>query len=125
MNVLDSSAWLECFADGPNAKRFLPVLANPAELLVPVIVLYEVFKRLLQQQPVEAAVRAVAQMQEVELVPLTPEVALLAADLSIAHHLPMADSMILATARMHDAELWTQDADFAGLDNVRYFPKAE
>lgn len=124
MNVLDSSAWLECFARGTNARHFLPLLENPTALLVPAVVHYEVFKRLLQQRSKEDALKAVAQMLEAALVPLDSELALLAADLSLAHRLPMADSMILATARAHDAVLWTQDADFAGLDNVRYFSKA-
>lgn len=124
MNVLDSSAWLECFAGGANARHFLPTLENPIALLVPAVVHYEVFKRLLQQRSKEDALKAVAQMQEATLVPLDIELALLAADLSLAHRLPLADSMILATARAHDAVLWTQDADFAELDNVRYFPKA-
>lgn len=123
MNVVDSSAWLEYFADGPNAEFFAPVIENTAELCVPTISLLEVFKRVLQQRDEDDALQAVALMCQAELVALTEPLALQAARLSIEHKLPLADSVILATARTHDAMLWTQDADFQGLDKVCYFPK--
>lgn len=123
MNVLDSSGWLEYFADGPNADNYLTLLGNVAELLVPSITLYEVFKVVCRQRGEDVALQAVAMMQQGRVVDLSSSIALLAAKLSLDLKIPMADSIILATAQAHDAVLWTQDDDFAGLPGVRYFPK--
>ena len=123
MNIVDSSGWLEYFADGPNADRFAAPLGNAAELLVPSISLYEVFKVVCRQRGEDAALQAVAMMQQGRVIELSSSIALLAAKLSLDVKIPMADSIILATAQIHDAVLWTQDDDFAGLSGVRYFPK--
>jgi toxin FitB len=120
VNVVDSSAWLEYFADGPNAAFFAGPIENPDDLLVPSLVLYEVFKRVLQQRSEDAALSAVALMQHGRVVDLDARVALVAARLSLDARLPLADSVILATARVHDATVWTQNADFEGLPGVRY-----
>lgn len=120
MNVVDSSAWLEYFADGPNANDFAPVVADTETLLVPSITLFEVFKRVAAQRDEEAALYAVGQMQRGTVVDLDADLAVAAAALSAEMRLPMADSVILATARRADATLWTQDADFSGLDHVEY-----
>lgn len=120
MNVVDSSGWLEYFADGPNAAFFAPAIEATRELLVPTLSLYEVFKRVLQQRGENAALTAVAVMQQGEVVDLTPPLALSAATLSVTHKLPMADSIMYATARAFSATLWTQDADFEHLPNVRF-----
>ena len=123
MNIVDSSGWLEYFSDGPNADCFAEPLVNVAELLVPTIILYEVFKVVCRQRGEDAALQAVALMQQGRVVELTSAIALLAAKLSLDAKLPMADSMILATAHAHDATLWTQDSDFEGLPGVRFFPQ--
>jgi toxin FitB len=123
MNLVDSSAWLEYFAAGPNAAFFAPPIEQPADLLLPVIVLYEVFKRILQQRNEHDALQAVAAMQHGQIVELDAMLALEAAGLSIMHKLPMADSFILATARQFDAVIWTQDADFDGMPKVRFRAK--
>lgn len=120
MNVLDSSAWLEYFADGPNADEFADVAADPASLLVPSVTLFEVFKRIRVQRDSDAALRAVAQMKRGEVVALDTDLAIMAAELSAELGLPLADSVILATARSAGATLWTQDADFRDLDGVEY-----
>lgn len=120
MNVLDSSAWLEYFADGPNADEFADVAADPASLLVPSITLFEVFKRIRLQRDSDAALRAVAQMKRGEVVALDTDLAIMAAELSAELRLPLADSVILATARSAEATLWTQDVDFRDLDGVEY-----
>ena len=120
MNVVDSSGWLEYFADGKNASFFAPVIQKPAKLLVPTISLYEVFKRVLQQRDESDALKAVAAMQQGALVDLDAPIALSAAKLSTETQLPMADSVMLATARAFDATLWTQDADFETIEGVRY-----
>lgn len=123
MNVVDSSAWLEYFADGPNADFFADAVEATSELLVPAISLYEVFKRVLQQRGEDTALQAVALMQQGEVVDLTSPLALSAARLGHEYRLPLADSVIYATAVSHDATLWTQDADFEGLPGVRYVAK--
>jgi predicted nucleic acid-binding protein len=123
MNVVDSSGWLEYFADGPNADFFAPVIENIADLVVPSVSLYEVFKRVLQQRSEGDALQAVATMMQGEVVDLDSRLALEAAKVSTEIRLPMADSVILATARMHNATLWTQDRDFEGLTGVEYVEK--
>jgi predicted nucleic acid-binding protein len=122
VNVVDSSAWLEYFADGPNAGFFARAIETVAELLVPTLCLYEVYKRVLALRGEDAALRIVAIMQQGAVVDLDANLALGAARLATARRLPMADSIILATAHAHDAVLWTQDADFAVVPGVRYRP---
>ena len=124
MNVVDSSAWLEYFADGPNAASFAQPIEDQAGLVVPTLCIYEVHKRIVQQSTESMALQAVAAMQQGRVVDLTSPLALSAARISLQHKLPMADSVILATARACEAALWTQDADFEGLPGVRYFAKA-
>jgi len=124
VNVVDSSAWLEYFADGPAAGFFAPAIENTAKLIVPTISVYEVFKRVLQQRGESAALTAVAVMQQGDVVDFTAPLALSAATLSVELKLPMADSVMYATARAFDATLWTQDADFAHLPHVRFRPVA-
>ncbi len=123
MNVVDSSAWLEYFAGGPGARHFSAAIEDTDRLIVPVIVLYEVFKRVLAQRGEDAALRAAAFMERGLVAEVNAALALAAARLSVEHRLPMADSLILATARATDATLWTLDADFEGLPSVRYFPR--
>ena len=122
MNVVDSSGWLEFFADGPNASVFAPVIQRSSELLVPTVSLFEVFKRVLQQRGEGEALQAVALMQQGIVVDLDSTLALGAAKLSSEMKLPMADSIMLASARAFDAVLWSQDADFEGIEGVRYIP---
>ena len=123
MNVIDSSGWLEYFADGPNADFFATGIENVPELVVTSISIYEVFKRVLQQRGEGDALQTVAVMQQGLVVDLDASLALLAARISTDSGLPMADSMILATARAHDAALWTQDSDFEGMEGVGYVEK--
>ncbi|MCY3934359.1 MAG: type II toxin-antitoxin system VapC family toxin [Acidobacteria bacterium] len=123
MNVVDSSGWLEFFKKSERTAFFREAILNTERLLVPVICLYEVFKTLSRQRTDVEARQAIATMQQGRVVALSPELALHAAQLSLKHSLPMADASILATAYSEEAELWTQDADFEGLPNVRYFPR--
>ncbi len=123
MNVVDSSGWLEYFADGPNVDFFATGIENVPELVVPSISIYEVFKRVLQQRGEGDALQAVAVMQQGSVVDLNAPLALRAARISVDYRLPMADSVILATARMRDATLWTQDSDFEGIEGLRYVQK--
>lgn len=122
MNVVDSSAWLEYFADGPNAAEFAEPIAEIERLVVPSVTLFEVFKRIRLQRDPGAALYAVAQMRRGRVVDLDGDLAVAAAALSAELGLPLADSVILATSRQEDAVLWTQDADFEGMDGVEYRP---
>lgn len=120
MNVVDSSGWLEYLADGPNAKFFAPAIERTAELVVPTLSIFEVFKRVLGQRDESLALQAVALMHQGRVTDLTASIALDAARLSRRSGLPMADSIMLATARANGATLWTQDADFEGMEGVRF-----
>ena len=123
MNVVDSSAWLEYLANGPNAAFFAPAIEKVEELLVPAIVLYEVARRVLQQRGEDAALQAAALLHQGEIVAVDSALALYAARLSLEHKLPLADSLVYATSRLREATLWTQDADFDALPGVRFRPK--
>jgi len=125
MNVVDSSAWLEYFADGPNAAAFAKPIQTSGTLLVPSLSLFEVFKRICQQRDEDEALRAIAVMEQGKVVDLDRATALEAARLSLLHRMPMADSIMLATAQRHGATLWTQDSDFARVQGVRYFAKRD
>lgn len=123
MNVADSSAWIEFLIEGPNAGHFAPILNDRAALIVPTIAVYEVYRWMERERSVDHADAAVAVMTESLIVDLDIDLAIDAADLAAEHHLAMADSIILATAQRYEATLWTQDADFEGLLNVRYLPR--
>jgi predicted nucleic acid-binding protein len=123
MNVVDSSGWLEYFADGPHAAFFAPAIEKTGDLIVPTLSLYEVFKRVLQQQGENKALQAIAVMYQGQVVALDAPLALAAAKASVELGLPMADSIILATAREYGATLWTQDADFADIEGVQYIQR--
>jgi predicted nucleic acid-binding protein len=123
MNVVDSSAWLEYFADGPNAAAFAKPIEATRSLIVPTLSLFEVFKRVAQQRGEDEALRAVAVMEQGRVMDLDRATALAAGRLSMDHGLAMADSVMLAAAQRHGAVLWTQDADFDGLPGTRYFAK--
>jgi predicted nucleic acid-binding protein len=123
LNVVDSSGWLEYYGDGPNAGAFAPLIERPRSLVVPVITLYEVFRRMYVQRGDDAALRSIVQMRLGQVIDIDADLALEAARAGMNHRLALADSLILATARRFEAVLWTQDADFDGLNGVRYVPR--
>jgi predicted nucleic acid-binding protein len=123
MNVVDSSGWLEYFADEANAEFFANAIENIEELIVPAISIYEVFMRVYQQRGEGDALQSVAMMEQGKVVELDTTLALSAAKISLDLKIPMADSIILATARSHDATLWTQDVDFKDVAGVEYKEK--
>ena len=125
MNVVDSSGWLEYFADSENADFFAPAIEDKKRLLVPVICVYEVFKRILQQSGLSEAQAHISDMHEGEIIDLDVSLAMSAAKLSDELKLPMADSMILAVARVYNATLWTQDEHFKDLEGVKYTAKRQ
>ncbi|MDH3973056.1 MAG: type II toxin-antitoxin system VapC family toxin [Deltaproteobacteria bacterium] len=125
MNLVDSCGWLEYFADGPNADFFAPHIEKTENLIVPTICILEVFKVVLKQRNENAALQAVALMEQGKVVALSDSIAISAARLGIDNKLPLADSVILSTARVNRAVIWTQDADFKGIDGIEYIEKSK
>ena len=123
MNLVDTSGWLEYMFEGPNATLFAPPIEDTANLVVPVICLYEVFKKVLQVADESRALKAIGHMKLGHTIELTEDLALNAALLSIRHTIPMADAFIYATTLQHSATLWTQDSHFQYLPHVEYFAK--
>lgn len=123
MNVVDSSGWIEYFADEENAGFFAEPIEQPGAPVVPTVSVYEVFKHVLREESRSEALEAVAYMKQGRIVDLSTALAIEAAMTSHELKLPMADSMILTTARAHGAELWTQDVDFESMEGVRYIRK--
>jgi len=123
MNIVDSSGWLEYFSGGPNAEHFLQPLQEPSALIVPTVTIYEVFKVVLREAGENEAFQAIAAMQKGTVAELTSSLAMNAAKLSMQHNLPMADSVVFATAISHNCVIWTQDSDFENLQRVKFFPK--
>jgi predicted nucleic acid-binding protein len=123
MNLVDSSAWIEFLTGAPNAPRFEAPLRNKAQLVVPTIVLMEVWRYMVRWHGRQKADVAAAYMKEGLVIALDETLALSAAKFGLDHKLPLADSVVFATARACKAVLWTQDPDFDGLDGVKYFGK--
>lgn len=124
MRVVDSSGWLEWFTDGPIAENYRAFLEKPSDILIPTIVIYEVYNVLKRSVSEETALLAVGQMRQSEVVEIDAALALHSADLALRHRLAMADAMVYATARLHGAELVTSDADLKGLEGVTYLSKS-
>ncbi len=123
MNLVDSCGWLEYLADGPNAAFFAPAIENVEELLVPTLCILEVFKRVLQQRGEDAALQAAALMQQGQVIDLDSGTAVTAAKIGHEIKLPLADAVIVATARIHSAVIWTQDSDLKDVEGVKFVKK--
>lgn len=124
MNLVDTSGWLEYFADTAQARHFATAIEDTRKLLVPSVVLYEVFKKVSLTLDEGRAFAAVAQLKQGKVVDVDETVALYAGKLSIEHKLPMADAFIYATALLNKATVFTQGAHFERLPQVKYFAKA-
>ena len=124
MNLVDSSGWLEYFANSKNADFFAAAIEDTEQLIVSTINLYEVFKKILQQRDENSAFQAIALMQQGKIVDVDSSISLISAKQSIDMKLPMADSIILATANVFSATLWTQDSDFKGIPGIKYIQKS-
>ena len=124
MNVVDTSGWLEYFEGGVNSAKFSPAIKKVQELIVPTICIYEISKVILRESDENHLLQALASLQKAKIVELTPAISTSAAKISLKYKLPMADSIIYATARFYDAKVWTQDSDFEKLPNVNYFKKS-
>jgi toxin FitB len=118
--VLDSSCWLEFLMDTPRAALFADILEDADALLVPVVTVYEVIKKIVRELGDDIASSSLVLMQRSTIV----NVDLALATQAMRNALPLADSLIYATAQMYGATLWTQDQHFEGLPGVRYFQKS-
>lgn len=125
MLLVDSCGWLEYLTDGLLADAYAPLIEGDAELLVPAIVFFEVYKFIKRSRGEEAALLVAAQLQRHKVVDLDSVLAMEAADCGIDHGLAMADAVVYATSLHHGAQLVTSDRDFKGLAGVRWIPKGE
>lgn len=123
MNLVDSSGWLEYFADGKNAGHFAPVVSNTEKLIVSTINIYEVYKKVISERDEDSALQAVAMMQQAKVIEVTASIAVQAAKTSYIFKLSMVDCLIYVMAREHNATIWTQDSHFKELEGVQYFKK--
>lgn len=120
MHIVDSCGWLEWFADGKQAQKYEQCLAEVDVILLPVVVLYEVYKVLKREVGEETAILAISYMERSNIIPVDDNLAIKAADISLFHGLSMADAVVYATAKMHEATIYTSDADFKGLPLVQW-----
>lgn len=123
MNVVDSSGWIEYFVDGPNAAFFADPMSDASSLIVPTVSVLEVYRYVLRNRGRQNALDVAAAMHQGRVIDLDESLAIEAAELGTTHSLPLADSIIYATAAASEAELWTQDSHFKGLRGVRYAAK--
>ena len=125
MNLVDSCGWLEYFSDGPNADFYAEAIEHTETLIVPSICILEVFKKILGDRGEDAALEAVALMNQGEVVDLDVTTAISAARIGLELKLPLADGVILATARLKNARILTQDGDFEGLEGIAYIKRQQ
>lgn len=118
MILVDSSGWIDFFTNGKNSEQFFSHLKDLKNVVTPTIVLYEVYKKMKRDLSEQEALEAAAQMLKTKIVPISEEIALSAADISLEHHLAMADSIVYATALEHHCRVITMDQDFAKLSNA-------
>ena len=123
MLLVDSSGWIEFFTAGALAGEYSKYVKDPTKIITPTIVLYEVYKKIKRERSEEDALLAVSLINKTSIVPLSESIALLAADVSLRHSLPMADAVVYATALEEDCDIVTSDAHFNGLDRVVFLEK--
>ncbi len=118
--IVDSSGWIDFFANGPRAGEYAKYLKDPARIVTPAILLYEVYKKIRRERTEDEALIAVSLMNRTRVVPLSESIALLAAEVSLKHALPMADAIVYATAMEQNCKVVTGDAHFKNLDLAVY-----
>ena len=123
MNLVDSSAWLEYLSNGKNAKHFASVIEDTKNLIISTINLYEIYKKVLSERDENSAIQVLGLLQQARIINVNTSISIIAAKLSFEKKIPMADSIIYTTAKVNDAILWTQDADFKNLEGVKYYKK--
>ena len=120
MIVVDSCGWVERFAGSAHGELYGAAMQDPGEMLVPAVCLTEVFRTLAREAGESAALVGASVMRQARVIALDAELALDAARVGRALGLPLADSIIYATAQAHGAEVWTHDVHFRGLPGVRF-----
>jgi predicted nucleic acid-binding protein len=125
MIIIDTSGWLEYFTGGPNSNLFATAIKNNAKIIIPTIILYELWKKISREKGEDKAIELVAQLKRYDIIPLDESLSISAAKISNEYKIPLADSIIYATAKKHNAILWTQDSDFKDFKNVKYIEKSE
>lgn len=123
MNLVDTCGWLEYFADSENAKNFARAIEATEKLIVPTIVIYEVFKKITHEYDEDKALIAMAHMKLGKVIEIDETIAILGAKISIDKKMPMADALIYSTAEIYNATVYTQDNHFEKLKRVKYFKK--
>lgn len=123
MNLVDTSGWLEYFANSKNATLFAPAIEKTEDLIVSTINIYEMYKKILIEKDEYTAILVISLMKQAKVIEVNSEIAIQAAKLSFEKKIPMADSLIYVTAKLNNAILWTQDFHFKGLQGVKYFKK--
>jgi len=123
MVIVDSCGWLEWFTDGRLADAYRKYLADQDNLLMPAIILYEVYKVLKREVGEEKALLAAGYMKNSPVIPLDETLALAAADVALQESLAMADAIIVAAARSRNCKIITSDSDLKNQPNVVYIPK--
>lgn len=114
MILLDSSAWFEILKDGPLAAKFIKYLSHKSEIIVSAVSIFEIYRKLAKQSE-EAALSAIASLKQYPVIAVDENISLEAGEIAQKHALAMADSFILATAQLHEAELITKDNDFRNI----------
>ena len=123
MIIVDSCGWLEWFTDGRLADQYREYLADSDNILMPAIILYEVYKILKREVGEEKALLAAGYMKGYPVIPLDDTLALAAADIALQEKLAMADAVIVATSRAHNCRIISSDADLKDQVNVYYIPQ--
>jgi toxin FitB len=121
--LLDSSGWLEMFKGGPNGNVFADRVAAAGQVLVPTIVMQEVYRVMLRDSDEPRARMAAGALHDQLVIALDENTALHSARLGLQHRLASADAIVYATGQLHDAIVVTSDAHFEGLPGVEYVPK--
>jgi predicted nucleic acid-binding protein len=125
MIIIDTSGWLEYFTGGPNSNLFSTAIKNNPKIIIPTIILYELWKKISREKGEDKAIELVAQLKRYDIIPLDESLSISAAKISNDYKIPMADSIIYATAKKYNATLWTLDSDFKDLNDVKYIEKSE
>ena len=118
MILVDSYGWIEYFADGPLSHKYQKYLTNPKDVVTPVIVIYEVYKKIKRERGERAALEALAHITRTNIIAPDETLALKAADVSLDFKLPMADAIVYATGIIRNCEVVTSDPHFKGLPKV-------
>jgi predicted nucleic acid-binding protein len=123
MIIVDSCGWLEWFTDGKLANQYKEYLADPDNILMPVIIIYEVYKIIKREVGEEKALLAAGYMKRSQVIPFDDTLALVAADIALQEKLAMADAIIVAISRVHNCRIISSDVDLKEQSNVEYIPK--